>query len=81
MSERPLRNWYPLAPMDAFEPPYLDLSALRLAFDSERARRKLTWIEVGKQLQIPTVRDMGAGEPHPGRCGGPHPSMAGAPLR
>ncbi len=47
--------------MQPFVPPYLDLAALRQALDAERTVRGLTWTEVARQLQIPTVRDMGAG--------------------
>ncbi|MGE0599623.1 MAG: hypothetical protein AB7J35_05720 [Dehalococcoidia bacterium] len=47
--------------MDRFVPPHLDIAALGKALDAERTRRRLTWVEVGKQLGIPTVRAMVTG--------------------
>ncbi|MGE3073158.1 MAG: hypothetical protein AB7N24_03625 [Dehalococcoidia bacterium] len=44
--------------MKKFVSPYLDLAALRDAVESERRRRSLAWQEVGKQLGIPTIRNM-----------------------
>ncbi len=46
--------------MAAFLMPQLDLERLRDALDAERTARGLSWGEVGKQVQIPTVRQMGA---------------------
>lgn len=47
--------------MDTYAAPYLDLRALRQALEDERAARSLTWAEVGRQLRIPTIHDMGKG--------------------
>ena len=45
---------------EQFAQPRFDVAAFRTAVDAERTRRALTWVELGKQVQIPTVREMGA---------------------
>lgn len=45
--------------MSDFVRPYLDLLALREALDAERTARGLSWANLGKEIHIPTVGDMG----------------------
>ena len=45
---------------EPFVRPQFDVAAFRAAVDAERTRRGLSWVELGKQVGIPTVREMGA---------------------
>lgn len=47
--------------MDDFVPPGLDVEALRAAVDAERVARGMSWVDLARQVQIPTIRNMGVG--------------------